>query len=161
MAREVLAALIEDVAHAVDRYDDPATWLEIAHDAIVPPVGVEVWVVDETRTHVALVRHRWRGWVPPGGKVEPDEMPRAAAARELLEETGIHATLVGQPAAASVRRFRADWLPTLCISYGVVVPKRVLNGEPETPCAWWPPTRPWEGAFPDDRHRISRYLRAR
>jgi hypothetical protein len=36
LAREVLAALIEDVAHAVDRYDDPATWLEIAHDAIVP-----------------------------------------------------------------------------------------------------------------------------
>jgi len=30
-------------------------------------------------------------WELPGGKVEPDETPRDAVVRELLEETGIHA----------------------------------------------------------------------
>jgi 8-oxo-dGTP diphosphatase len=32
-------------------------------------------------------------WEFPGGKVEPDEAPRAAAARELKEELAIHASV--------------------------------------------------------------------
>lgn len=37
-------------------------------------------------------------WLPPGGHIEPNEIPDAAALREVLEETGVTATLVGQPA---------------------------------------------------------------
>jgi hypothetical protein len=47
------------------------------------PIAVEVWAFDESFRHVLLVRHRWRGWVPPGGKVEAGETPREAARREF------------------------------------------------------------------------------
>ncbi|MFD0598441.1 NUDIX domain-containing protein [Catellatospora coxensis] len=40
------------------------------------PLGAEVWVFDPARTRVVLVRHPWRAWVPPGGRVEPGETPR-------------------------------------------------------------------------------------
>ena len=41
------------------------------------PLAAEVWVTDPAFGHVLLVKHRVRGWVPPGGKVEPGETPRA------------------------------------------------------------------------------------
>ncbi|CAN5568872.1 hypothetical protein BH23CHL5_BH23CHL5_02200 [soil metagenome] len=34
-------------------------------------------------------------WLPPGGHIETDELPDEAAIREVLEETGITARLVG------------------------------------------------------------------
>jgi 8-oxo-dGTP pyrophosphatase MutT (NUDIX family) len=55
---------------------------------------VAVFVVHDER--VLLHYHRTLGkWLPPGGHVEPNELPDAAAVREVLEETGIHARLVG------------------------------------------------------------------
>ena len=40
--------------------------------------------------------HRKLGkWLPPGGHIETNELPDAAAVREVLEETGIRARLVG------------------------------------------------------------------
>lgn len=39
-------------------------------------------------------------WLPPGGHIEPNELPDDAAVREVLEETGVHATLVGDQAIA-------------------------------------------------------------
>ena len=39
---------------------------------------------------VLLIRHNRLGvWLPPGGECEPGETPLEAAARELLEETGL------------------------------------------------------------------------
>ena len=37
-------------------------------------------------------------WLPPGGHVDPNEQPDVAAVREVLEETGILAELVGDRA---------------------------------------------------------------
>ncbi|MFJ8133324.1 NUDIX domain-containing protein [Streptomyces hydrogenans] len=37
------------------------------------------------------------------GRVEPGETPREAAGRELLEETGLRADLLREPALAAVR----------------------------------------------------------
>ncbi len=46
---------------------------------------------------VLLHLHRKLGmWLPPGGHIEPDELPDDAAVREVLEETGIEVELVGE-----------------------------------------------------------------
>ncbi len=43
---------------------------------------------------VLLILHRAKGlWLPPGGHVEPDELPAAAAVREVFEETGLAVTI--------------------------------------------------------------------
>ena len=36
-------------------------------------------------------------WLPPGGHIEPNELPDEAAVREVLEETGVEAVLVSTP----------------------------------------------------------------
>jgi 8-oxo-dGTP pyrophosphatase MutT (NUDIX family) len=55
---------------------------------------VAVFVVHASR--VLLHFHRKLGrWLPPGGHIEDNELPDDAAVREVLEETGIHARLVG------------------------------------------------------------------
>jgi len=55
---------------------------------------VAVFVVHAGR--VLLHFHRKLGrWLPPGGHIEANELPDDAAVREVLEETGIHARLVG------------------------------------------------------------------
>lgn len=36
-------------------------------------------------------------WLPPGGHIEPNELPDEAATREVWEETGVNVTLVGDP----------------------------------------------------------------
>ncbi len=48
--------------------------------------------------HVLLHPHRKLGlWLPPGGHVEPHELPDDAARRETLEESGLRVRLVGSP----------------------------------------------------------------
>ncbi|MGI6344293.1 MAG: NUDIX hydrolase [Bacillota bacterium] len=46
---------------------------------------------------VLLLWHRkLQMWLPPGGHIEPNELPDEAAVREVLEESGIHCQLVGE-----------------------------------------------------------------
>src|SRR5689334_13936994 len=54
---------------------------------------VAVFVVHEGA--VLLHWHRKLArWLPPGGHIEPDELPDEAAIRETLEETGLHVELL-------------------------------------------------------------------
>jgi ADP-ribose pyrophosphatase YjhB (NUDIX family) len=58
-----------------------------SHLLVVPGVASAVLDVEE---RLLLMRHAESGrWVLPGGAVEPDEQPAAAAVRETREETGL------------------------------------------------------------------------
>lgn len=48
---------------------------------------------------VLLLRHaKLQMWLPPGGHIEPNELPDEAAVREVREEAGIEVRLVGDRA---------------------------------------------------------------
>lgn len=66
----------------------------VAPGQILRHFTVAVFVVHHER--VLLHYHRKLGkWLPPGGHIEANELPDEAALREVLEETGIRARLVG------------------------------------------------------------------
>jgi 8-oxo-dGTP diphosphatase len=95
--------VVEGALLAEAQFDDAVAWLAYRRGKMLAPVAAEVRVLDRELEHVLLVRHRWRGWVPPGGKAEAGEGPRDTARRELFEETGLVAELLYRPAAVSVR----------------------------------------------------------
>lgn len=146
---------MRDARLALTDHDGTSEWLLRPDASSGGPLAAEVWVFDTASTHVLLVRHRWRGWVPPGGKVDPGETPREAARRELFEETGVRAELHAVPAAATVRSYHPDWAATAGISYVAVVDRRTpLVAEVGQPAAWHRLDEPWQGWFSGDRPRM-------
>jgi ADP-ribose pyrophosphatase YjhB (NUDIX family) len=57
---------------------------------------VATFVIHEGKV-LLLWHEKLQMWLPPGGHVEPNELPDEAAVREVLEETGIPVTLLSQP----------------------------------------------------------------
>ena len=65
------------------RRDKPAT----------PPKHLVSYVVIADDGHILLVDHKnAQLWLPPGGRVEPQEHPRTTVERELKEELGLTAS---------------------------------------------------------------------
>ncbi|MFE3643390.1 NUDIX hydrolase [Streptomyces sp. NPDC059169] len=150
-----LEAGIRDARRALDERGGAAEWLLQPDAALRGPLATEVWVFDSNMTHILLVKHRWRGWVPPGGKVDPGETPREAARRELFEETGVQVELLDTPAAATVRSYRPAGSDTLGLSYVAFLDRRTpLTPEEGQPAAWHRLDEPWHGWFSDDRLRM-------
>ncbi|WP_229799020.1 NUDIX hydrolase [Planomonospora parontospora] len=156
--QRTLRAAVADAHRAHAEFDDARAWLEKAAKGPMDPIAADVWVFDEDFGHVLLVKHRWRGWVPPGGRVEPGETPREAACRELAEETGVVAEVLDVPAAVTVRSYRSDWAPTLGLSYAAIIdPSLPLTAEDDQPAAWMPLGHEWVSAFSQDKFRIRAY----
>lgn len=65
--------------------------------AITRDFTVATFVIHDSK--VLLLWHRkLRMWLPPGGHIEPDELPDEAAVREVKEETGLDVVLLSAPA---------------------------------------------------------------
>ncbi|SCA64327.1 Putative 8-oxo-dGTP diphosphatase [Chlamydiales bacterium SCGC AB-751-O23] len=55
--------------------------------------ATSVYVIHENK--VLLLHHRkFNKWLPPGGHVDPNELPSNAAIREAMEETGLEIELI-------------------------------------------------------------------
>jgi 8-oxo-dGTP diphosphatase len=145
-----------EAARSGVHFDEVLDWLRESPPTVDTPIAVEVWVLSPDLARVLLVSHPWRGWVPPGGKVEVDEQPREAARRELREEAGIDIEISDAPAVAAVRSFKSGWSETLALSYWAVsaVEAEVL-GEEGQPAEWKGLAEGWESYFPDDAVRIA------
>jgi 8-oxo-dGTP diphosphatase len=155
MTSQSLAAALADADNARAVHDDVAGWVAATSEH---RLGAEVWLFDPDLTQVLLVHHPVRGWVPPGGQVEPGETPREAARRELREETGVDAELHPRPAAACVRSYLPGHAAALSLSYAAIAgPATSLTPEPGQPAAWKSLAHPWEGWFPDDRLHMRRH----
>ena len=158
--RRPLDAALADAGTATLEFDRARAWLRAALVGAVEPLGAEVWVLDPALERIVLVRHPWRGMVPPGGKVEPGECPRDGATRELAEETGLRPRLLERPAAAAVRSFGPGLPVSLSLSYAAIGdPEQPLIAEAGQPATWMRLDQGWDSCFPDDVLRIRQYVK--
>ncbi|MFD3679143.1 NUDIX domain-containing protein [Streptomyces sp. NPDC058613] len=156
--QRVVEAAASDVRLAKVEFDGAGQWLTTARQWPSEPLAAEVWVFDEDLARVLLVHHRWRGLVPPGGRVEPGETPREGARRELFEETGVEAELLPEPASATVRSYRREWPATLGLSFVAIVSAGTpLVTESGQPAAWTSLNEDWASYFPEDASRVRQH----
>lgn len=81
---------------------------------------VATFVVHEDKL-LMLYHDKLGMWLPPGGHIEPNELPDEAAVREVWEETGVEVELVGE------RALPVDYPRQLIIPRGVQV-ERIAPG---------------------------------
>ena len=95
------------------------------------------------RGRVLLHRHpKLDRWLPPGGHVEADELPDAAAVREVLEETGVPVRLIGE------RPVEAPGPTALVRPRGVQL-EPIRPGHEHVDLIYWArPHEPYDGALP-------------
>jgi len=136
LTRSVDAAT-RDIAHAHAAEAGVLGWFQTAWLRDKPPLAADVWVFSPGFDQILVVEHRWRGLVPPGGRVEAGETPREGAARELSEETGLNLRLADRPAFAAARSYRSDWPATLNLSYWATAdPDCALDPEADQQARW-------------------------
>ena len=58
--------------------------------------NVTVYVMNEEKQFLLIRHKKLQKWLPPGGHIEAEERPDAAALREVYEETGLNVMLLGE-----------------------------------------------------------------
>lgn len=95
----------------------------------------------DLRRTCLVMHHRLRAWVQPGGHLEPGDRTLVdAAAREVLEETGLRVSPHPDPVLLSrhpapCRPGVVDW--HLDLQYAVAVEERTPRGSDESPEVAW------------------------
>ena len=152
-------AAMRDIAHAHVVEEGVLAWFQTAWMRNPQPLAADVWVFSPDFDRVLVVEHRWRGLVPPGGRVESNETPREGAARELREETGLKIILADQPAFAAARSYRPDWPATLNLSYWAIAdPDDVLDPEADQPARWVKLDGDWRTFHDADASTMNRFV---
>lgn len=102
-------------------------------------------VVTTTDGRVLLIERGWdpfKGqWALPGGHVDPGETSRAAAARELAEEAGVHAApgeLVQLGVFDQPDRDPRGRYVTVAYQLTVIPGTPIEAGDDATRAQWWP-----------------------
>ena len=101
-------------------------------------------VVFDAADRVLLVRRTDTGeWAPIGGILEPGEQPAVCAAREVLEESGVHVrvqrlvAVQSEPPGAYPNGDRVQFLD-LCFSCRPLGGEARVNDDESTDVRWWP-----------------------
>lgn len=119
---------------------------------------VNTWVFNPDLTRILLVDHPRFSWTQPGGHLNPAETPADGAARELLEETGLHATVHPTPLAVVATLLPATATAAAHVHYtlsyaATADPGAALTVESGQPAAWFNLNRTIpEGFFGDNHH---------
>jgi 8-oxo-dGTP pyrophosphatase MutT (NUDIX family) len=117
LLRRMLAEMVASTANSegarhadsVTRFIEwaPRAWSRTTLDG---HITASAWVLDRTRSSAALIHHRkLNRWLQPGGHVEDADVSwRAAAQREVTEETGLERFV---PQADDAKLFDVDVHP--------------------------------------------------
>ncbi|MET4072903.1 NUDIX domain-containing protein [Hymenobacter sp. UYCo722] len=100
---------------------------KVGHDLLLLP-SVTVLAFNSSG-EVLLVRHsNYNVWVAPGGMVEVDESPAAAACREMEEETGCRVELKGIVGVYGGPDFRVHYQNGDEVAYVMTVFEGLITG---------------------------------
>lgn len=69
----VIDAAMRDLSAAETAEAGLPRWFRNVWLAEPQPLAADVWVFTADFERILVVEHRWRGLVPPGGKVEPGD----------------------------------------------------------------------------------------